>query len=420
MKKIIGLLVVFALFAGVAFADTAEGIYVNAWGRGAFVPLQYISAQKTDGKTADGDKGETFAGVGVTWGGQSPRVDFRVGGDSEYVGFKAQMTADNGFGEGVGLTDFAYLYAKPFGTDILKLSVGMVQVDDLRGKVGDLNDGYGSFLGIGAGDEDSIFQRFFPSNGFALTSSPIDGLFFGFSVNGAIYKGWAGNGSGDWATRVYRYMQLGAGYNIAGIGHIRAQYVGGWFGEIDDTDADSYKYYESGKPARIEAAFALTAIDSLLIDLGGKFWLSEKIKSSGLETTNGVDINLGATFNAGLFGIGARASLLGLGKYTRTGSNDKSESGMNMVFRVNPKVNLDFATIGLDFALAVNGEGKNAAGDGLENNSTQIAFGAYLEKGIGKGQIKVGATYTLAPTNKDGAQGKDVFQIPIVLQYAFF
>ena len=84
MKKLIAIAVVLALVAGVAFAQTANGISVNAWGRGAFSPLKYIGPEQVNGETAkvpgtnDNVEGESYAGAGITWGGPNQRVDFRL------------------------------------------------------------------------------------------------------------------------------------------------------------------------------------------------------------------------------------------------------------------------------------------------------------------------------------------------------
>jgi hypothetical protein len=425
MKKIMALLVVFALFAGVAFGQ-ADGIFINAWGRAALSPLVNVGAAKVNGDTPSGAEGETYAGTGVTWGGAYPRVDFRVGGDSEMVGWKVHITGEK---DGFGVGDDAHIWAKPFGSDILKFTAGHFIEDTLRGKIGNLDGGFSNFVGM-VEEEDAIFGRFGTagnnqgnfgaSSAFMISSAPIDGLFIGLFVPGFLFDGWGAEEITP-AAKAYRYMQIGAGFNIAGIGHIRAQYIGGWAGEVDLTDPDILKYYDAGKTAQIQFAFALTAIDGLLVDLGAKIGLAEKIKFTEAETTRGMDFSVGAIFNTGIIGIGARVDAKGLGAYSRTSGTDKSENGMTMVARVVPTFALDFAKIGLDIAFGINGESKAPDGTAQGDNTTQIGFGAFLEKGLGKGSFKIGATYTLAKTNKDGkANGSDVFQIPIILEYAFF
>jgi len=93
---------------------------------------------------------------------------------------------------------------------------------------------------------------------------------------------------------------------------------------------------------------------------------------------------------------------------------------MTMVFRLVPTYNLDAATIGLDFAFKMVTDSKAGNGDSNKDSTTQMGFGLFAAKGLGNGGIKAGLSYTLAPSNKDGAQGSSVFQIPVLLEYAFF
>jgi hypothetical protein len=441
MKKIMALLVVFALFAGVAFGQAADGISINAWGRVAFSPFVNVGAKQVDGKTPDGEEGESYSGARATWGGDKARVDFRINGSSELVGFNTQFSGE----DAIGIQDNLHIWAKPFGSDILKFTGGKIADDTLRGKIGNLNGGFSNFVLNNTPEEDPIFNRFSTwagvnggaAHGYMISSAPIEGLFIGLVVNGELDPWWNGGLQGGTpVANAFRYMQIGAGYEIAGIGHFRAQYIGGWSGEVDLENKDTKKYYKQEyekdddgkddptkpiyKTARIEAAFALTAIDGLLIDLGGKFNLPLNFKD-GVQVNKGLDFSLGAKFNTGIIGIGARVDASGLGAYTRADKDKKNESGMAMVARVVPTFALDFATVGLDVAFAINGESKNADGEAQGDNTSQIGFGAFLEKGLGKGSFKVGASYTLAPTNKDGkANGSGVFAIPIILEYAFF
>jgi hypothetical protein len=426
MKKLIAIAVVFALVAGVAFAQNADGISIQAWGRGAFSPLKVVTAP-TDGKGnvskgSDGKdlKDEASAGAGVTWGGNQARIDFRVNGNSDYVGFSVNAVAeDNSLRGGDNGTN---LWVKPFSNDFLKLTVGTFADDTLRGKVGNLDGGFSNFVGAGVIEEDAIFTRFRigrnpweqsgnGSNevGFLVSSAPMDGLYIGLMVNGELW----GNTP---VAHAYRYMQLGAGYNIPNIGHVRAQLIGGWAGEIDGDDEDTAKYYEADKPVRIEIAFALTAVEGLLVDLGAKINLEEKFKGTDAATTKGLAVSVGANYNSGAFGLGA---------HTRLSKDDKQEDGMTMVVRLVPTFALDAATLGLDVAFEIGGESKAYNGDGMKNAYTDIGFGAFVKKGLGKGHVMAGLSYKL-PRSWSNGDKKDfeyvsgTFQIPVILEYYFF
>ena len=453
MKKLIAIAVVFALVAGAAFAQTANGISVQAWGRGAFAPFQAAGPEWKDGEVTDvtywdkdktkgdKDKGEVYAGAGTSWGGTT-RVDFRINGNSDYVGFSINATAENS--SLTGGDNGTNIWAKPLGSDILKLTVGTFADETLRGKIGDFDDGFSSFVLNAGGAEDAIFTWFnvsgSPDNqGFLITSAPIDGLYLGLMIQGVLYK--------TLAIDAWRYMQLGAGYNIANIGHARAQFIGGWSGTVDKenlTDDQYAHFFEDAvhndwtmkgidKPARIELAFALTAVDNLLVDLGTKIWLPLEVKNMKKDSSEsynkGLDLSLAATYNfsalgISALGIGARLDIFGMGAYSRSDKDDKSESGATTVIRLVPTYALaENLSVGLNFAVAITGKGKDDGGkDNEDGGSSQVGFGVFVLKGLGNGHIRAGLSYTAVPTSgKDNkANGRDMFQIPIILQYAFF
>ena len=459
MKKLIAIAVVLALVAGAAFA--ADGIELQAWGRGAFSPLKVVTAKQVNGEVVALDKDgkpdpngvkpedETYAGMGYSWGGDLTRVDIRINGNSDYVGFGFNGTFENyGFNDNAAL-----IWVKPFGSDILKLTVGQFVDETLRGKIGCLDGGFSNFVLGDSPEEDSIFQSFAvgkgranpvygdSAGGFMLSSAPVDGLFLGLLVKGALGDGWNAGGN-TVATLAYKYMHLGVGYNIANIGHIRLQYIGGWSGSVDLKDKDQVKYFTAPKfkadgsldslgsaknLARVEAAFALTAVEGLLVDLGGKFWFPLELKNSDVgdySISKGVDIGLGATFNTGAIGIGARVDITGLGAYADgRGKDNKKEVSATTIIRLVPTFGLGEATLGLNVALKLQGAPKDKDGKDAENwNWSQIGFGAFVSKGLGNGSVKAGLSYTLAPNSgKDNkAYGISVFQIPIILEYAFF
>ncbi|MCL2126784.1 MAG: hypothetical protein FWH38_00900 [Treponema sp.] len=438
MKKLLIFSLIAAIVAGAAFAQLADGISVNGWGRAAFSPLTIMSKEKADGDTIDGSESEAYAGTGVSWGGPKARVDFRISGATDYIGFGVGSTAEDG--DGLGMHEYgAHIWAQPFGTNVFKLTAGKFIDDTLRGKIGNLDSGFSNFVLMDTPEEDAIFRRFgagndvstnggYP-NSFMLSSVPVDGLFLGFMVDGALWN-WGGHGSGTRAEEAYRYMQFGAGYEIADIGHIRAQYIGGWFGTVDRADQDWIDkgkdgWWDPSKQARIEAAFALTAVQGLLVDLGAKIWLPLEEKDA-YKTSNGLDFSLGVTYGMDALGIGFRADISGIGAYDRHGDasteykDDKSNHRAHMVFRLVPTYALDFATLGLDAAFAIDTAGKNVAGDSEENNGSQFGIGAFIQKGLAGGQITAGLSFTLPPSNKDGAQGRSAFSIPVLLEYAFF
>jgi hypothetical protein len=281
-----------------------------------------------------------------------------------------------------------------------------------------------------------------------LSSAPIDGLFIGLLVNGKLFgstsaSGTLGGADIDWdgetylgpgSTRIadaFRFMQVGFGYEIADIGHIRAQWLGGWFGgKIGDEDVgkamnvDKYIIAPSlGKTARIEAAFALTAVQNLLIDLGGKFWLPISDTDGNTKATNGVEVALGAKYRMDAFQIIAHIDSK-LGAYSRVDKDDKSADGISLAVNLLPSYDLDAFTLGGSLGMTVATVGKGYDGekpDGDAGKPTmRFGFGGYAQKGLGSGNVRAGLAYTTASMNGGGAQGSGTFSIPVILEYAFF
>ena len=456
MKKFVIFTLIIAMAAGAAFAQTANGISVNAWGRGVFAPLVNVGAEQVGGETKKDDAGDAVegtnhAGTGVTWGGSQIRTDFRINGNADFVGFQFQWT------EG-GLDGQAHIWAKPFSNDILKLTVGRFEVDNLRGKI-NTDTGFEDFAVPAKMDEDAIFWRFKSSNAFLLSSQPIDALFIGLKVDADLFKDWGGPSSGTKLMDAYRFLQIGGGYDIDGIGHFRAQFFGGWFGTIDmktvgedmgkgkysigpfsesipdwfldccgnppgwfSGTPDDYPIDTTWNPAKIEAAFALTAVDNLLVDLGLKFWLPIELKEF-VKVSNGIDVNVGARFRADAFQIIGQIGA-NFGAYFREYDGkefSKQANGIGLNVNLIPSYDLDAFTIGADIGLNLVTAGKDGAGDAIEEaDYMALGFGGFVSKGLGSGSVKAGLAFKTAPTIGGKAEGSGVFTIPVILEYAFF
>jgi len=476
MKKFVIITLVVAMVAGTAFAQTnADGISINAWGRGVFSPLVVEGKYKAPGEdptkvgghgevlgeyyldpaTGDIEKGDNtpasegidnrpiaHVGSGITWGGPMTRVDFRVNGNAEFIGFQAQLNA-----EGPSVGDSMHVWAKPFSNDLLKLTIGKFFVDDLRGKI-DTDTGFENFI-VGPYDGDPIFTRikggdnsekWFGPASFLLSSQPIDGLFIGIKVDGALWN-WGGEGSGSKAGDAYRFLTVAFGYNIADIGHFRAQYIGGWLGTIT---ADKVKSLgekglagPSNDPARIEAAFALTAIENLLVDIGFKFWMPINYDQA-YKTAKGVDVGIGARYRMEAFQVVGEIVSNFAGHAYRGWTDDKQTDGFSLGVNLIPTYDLEAFTIGASLGArwATSGrspKGKRYGDDGWGSETwSQYGFGGFAEKNLGNGSVKAGLAYHTAPIvstkNTDrgkeadfsGASGRGVFSIPIIVTYGFW
>ena len=239
MKKIVGTIAAVAVAAGVAFADVGIG----SWGRAVWTPVAYDDA---DGKVKSWE--------GISWGGNFSRVGITVHAESENVGFALDMNADNYSSTGIGVHDIAHFWAKPWSW--LEVKIGKTQDDTGRGNIA-----YGMFnwkrMGAGWTGEDVTFTRFGDgkggqAQGAILKVTPVEGLWAiaAFDVQD----------NGEAVSTFGNHAQYGIGYEIDGIGHIRAQYIGG----KNTTDVDGSTVPED----QINAAFDLAAVENLYLTVG--------------------------------------------------------------------------------------------------------------------------------------------------------
>ena len=239
MKKIVGTIAAVAVAAGVAFADVGIG----SWGRAVWTPVAYDDA---DGKVKSWE--------GISWGGNFSRVGITVHAESENVGFALDMNADNYSSTGIGVHDIAHFWAKPWSW--LEVKIGKTQDDTGRGNIA-----YGMFnwkrMGAGWTGEDVTFTRFGngtggQAQGAILKVTPVEGLWAiaAFDVQD----------NGEAVSTFGNHAQYGIGYEIDGIGHIRAQYIGG----KNTTDVDGSTVPED----QINAAFDLAAVENLYLTVG--------------------------------------------------------------------------------------------------------------------------------------------------------
>jgi len=446
MKKLLFVLMIFVLAAGSVFADLASGLFVNAWGRGVFVPVWYDTTLRTFN-----------TGSGVSWDPNNrPRVDFRVNGATDFVGFTVHVNSEDTTGGSIASGDNgAQLWVRPFGNDLLRLTVAThLQNDTLRGRVG-TDTGFENFVmgesmfGLGGDARDplngnAIFTRFaggrtgaasnesntstYPwaaGNVFFLSSSPIEGMFIGLMLQGAFPQM-------DFR-EAWRHVQIGVGYEIPGIGFARVQYVGGFMGR----ENDPLDMFNPAHRARFEAAFAFTAIEDLVLDLGIKYWAPVELINRFISTEvgvvaverffRGVDIAFGASYRHGDLNVDFMAQVLSIGAHTGARSHRDEltggADGAHLVFNVIPSFNLGQHTVGLSAILQSRFAHTNRDGTVDEDSAwTRFGVGAWGRLNLAGGSLRAGITWTPpARTNLTGpAFNRGFVTIPIILEYAFF
>jgi len=275
MKKALAILMVLAL---VASAVTAE-VSIGAWGRGLFVPVSNSGASGEDSQATNK----------ASWGG-APRIGFTIAGNSDNVGFQVDMNGDGG---SINAGDQQKIWVKP--VDMLKISLGRVQVDTLRG-----NAAFGSFnwdraYGDSNYGEDFTFTRISTGTGDSATYDNKQGVVFEITPMDALFIGVAfrdvrgqnmswdfpGEEEGETETvtndtgstlteNLFSTIQLAFGYTIEGTGQIRAQIIrnaAGW--DVDGTAADNND--------TVEVAFKLTMIENMMVDFGFRMWTNSDI-----------------------------------------------------------------------------------------------------------------------------------------------
>ncbi|GHT52829.1 hypothetical protein FACS1894106_2380 [Spirochaetia bacterium] len=454
MKKLIALFIVLSLVVSTAFAE----INFGAWGRAGWAPLVI----RGSGGGEDGKDALVGVGTGPGWNGIGGAVGFGVTGINadKTMGFDLNLRVvnpDNGGANGgyLGFGDnIADVWVKPFG-EILKITIGKYLVDDLRGKVGGASSTYavgGNFGHMGAGDdEDRIFSRFKQgAAGVHFGIYPVDGLIIGVSF------GSSGKYNGSAATEdvyldkdgkpvytsaagsIYGALQVGAGYKIPNIGFARVQFIGGNPNDLgkgtsfdfdgdgtDDYTSPSYSYpdYVTGN-GTIEAAFQLTAVQGLNLDVGFGFPLPITDVNDNVKQ-NPLDLTIGANYSTGNLGILGRVQVTFGGSSTPDGGKTTT-TGLGLQIGVEPTYKIDgIGTLGIELGFGLKGEDAYD-GTGLKNNRTSLGLGAFWRAPLAGATFQVGVAAALPLSGGDADDWKDddakkydtIFTIPIVLTYS--
>jgi hypothetical protein len=430
LVKVMCLLAVFAIIAlpvsSFAQEETKEAkVSIGAWGKAIFAP------------GISNDQGDTVPAQDTSWGGTSARIGWTIKGESENVGFHVDMNCDGG---SVGFQDQQKAWAKPFS--FLTVEIGpSIFYEAMRG---DAVYGAWNWMRFSEqDDEDAIFVRGKAGGGdqnnLHQNGNEIQG---GWTRDNGIYAGSiihvdvAGfhafasldqsHGSviveDDESTTgvdeevreqyttsmMFKRGQYGAGYELPGIGMIRAQYIGkAYLKESTDDELTNYGVWN--------AAFKVDKlVPGLYVDLG-YFHPTEEFEDTedsrhGYKQVNGI---VHYTIDA------LTLHATGQTKFDKPDKDDSKGTALHL------GVGADYGfalmggnyTITTDFRYFNNYWTANADVD----NTYGVLVG--ISKGFSNGKVGVGFEYTtttlmvgdVEPENPDDA----MWAIPIVVEYSF-
>lgn len=421
MKKLFAFILGGAFTASFAFADVSIGIS----GRGAARVFDF-SGYNND---YDNEAAKTAGGFGKDGSHSSPATvfgeflnDFNFSASTEDGKFgmnldlKYTVDSEGGFGN-VSLPDQAKVWWMP--TDWFLGQIGMVEVDDLRGTIGDWGNGRRD---IGSLGEDDIFDRFYPQTGVALSFYPVEGLFIGATFDA--FKD--GKDGGDWAENFYKSINVGFGYTIDEKFQIKAAY----FGAKDPRDGSKDELKDDDFNGKLELGFDWNINESNLLEVGVKvpLWSDNDSRRDSVKAAilnEEFDFTETCLFQA----------VAGL-----AGNNDNYTYKAHAFYVNSPMVNKDndlvyYPTFGVDagleYALDTFTLGATARYSGgfcndspIDKNIAVNSFGAevYVKKDVAADCfVFAGIADTLTVTDVEDTVKKteNRFYIPIGIEYAF-
>lgn len=424
MKKLFAFILGGAFTASFAFADVSIGIS----GRGAARIFDFSGynndydneAAKTAGALEENGKDGSHSSPATVFGEFLNDFNFSASTEDGKFGMNLDLEytvdSEGGFGN-VSFPDQAKVWWMP--TDWFLGQIGMVEVDDLRGTIGDWGN---ERRDIGSLGEDDIFDRFYPKAGLALSFYPLEGLFIGATFDA--FKD--GKDGGDWAENFYKSINVGFGYTIDEKFQIKAAY----FGAKDPRDGSKDELKDDDFNGKLELGFNWNINESNLLEVGVKvpLWSDNDSRRDSVKAAilnEEFDFSETCLFQA----------VAGL-----AGNNDNYTYKAHAFYVNSPMVNKDndlvyYPTFGVDagleYALDTFTLGATARYSGLFCNDSPIdkniavnSFGAevYVKKDVAADCfVFAGIADTLTVTDVEDIVKKteNRFYIPVGIEYTF-
>lgn len=331
--------------------------------------------------------------------------NFSASTEDNKLGFNLDLEyfvdSNGGLGE-ISIPDQAKVWWQP--AEWFLGQVGMVQVDDLRGSVGDWGVGRRD---IGSLDEDAIFDRFYPTAGVALSFYPVEGLFIGATFDA--YKG--DNDAGDWAENFYKGINVGFGYTVDEKFQIKAAYFGAKEQKKSDDELENDDF--NGK---LEFGFDWNIDESNVLEVGVKLplWSDSDKRKDAEEDAYLLQVV------AGFAGENDNLSYKGHASYISMNGDKEGDLGYYPVLALDAGVEVAFDKFTLGATANYGGVFNNLD----EKNVNVNTFGAevYLKKDIAADCfVFAGIADTLVITDVEDTVKNTAnrFYVPLGIEYAF-
>ncbi len=242
-KTLIAVAAAAALFMASAAAEVTFGVWINS----LWSPV-----------ASDGD--DIYTGIANSWGGwRQSRMQFNAESEDGKAGAHVDAYVDNG---GLGLGDWAYIYAKP--------------IDQIKILMGKIDDGYSGVRGdfcLPSWNWMRPFNWVQQDEGFSFSAPTGYGLLLDIApVDFVHIVGWLPADSGEdglftsTAEKMYGKADIIATVGILDVAKVKV----GWFGNYDHNPG------AESSTGNIEAAVDLTIIDPLYITVGFQYRIADE------------------------------------------------------------------------------------------------------------------------------------------------
>jgi len=451
MKKIAALLALSCAVTISAFAQLTVGGYAKSY----WIPYRLTindDGSKNNTTAVQVPWGEPDISAGVNIDGWS-----EFGGI--HLGIDIANGAGNVAAHPFSAKGSGYVWVKPFNfnpyIESLTIYLGNPNSDKLTGKVGGsafatyvLNNSYyilsqndqRAFRLEKQNPQYNTFTKFNPyswgnansntqnlwwpriASAALITWEPVKDLFFGVFVAPEMRNltDWGNIGGVSWnntesingdplrdddinqdfydVNKVYRKMQIGAGYTIQGIGFARIQFIG-----VRNV---------------IETAFQLTSLGDLVFDIGLKipFEGTDKDDKMSYKKKRDFQASLAATYRNYDFRFSGRIDTAFAGSDS-TGTEIKTR-GLNMIVYLIPSYQFKAGTVGLDLGFEYEQEDDFNKAYFKGKDAMQAGLGLWFQRNLGNATFKTGLISRL-PLSWHGTNQPADFFFPIMLEVGF-